>query len=139
MAKYNKFPPGITKELFERSAKAKLLGIDNTLPARLLPNAYRFAWEVMLPIQNMFGEEVWWDSLYRCPALNTAVGGSSTSDHMKAQAGDLHLKRTSPVIAHAMIKGSKIQLKQCIRYDWGNHLGLNASTLSQRNEYIVKD
>lgn len=139
MTKYRDFPPGITKEMFEQSETATKHGINNTMPVHLLPNARRFAWEVMKPVMELFPNKCKWNSLFRSQALNNHVGGSKTSEHLKASAGDLHVEGVAPNIVHAILKGSKIQLSQCIRYDWGNHLGLNPNRTLQKNEYLARD
>lgn len=42
-------------------------------------------------IRNHFKAPVMVHSGFRCPDLNTAVGGSSTSQHMKGEAADFHV------------------------------------------------
>lgn len=67
--------------------------IDNTLPEVLMDNAIQTC-EMLERIReylsDLAGKSVPMiiTSGYRCPALNTAVGSSSTSDHVKALAAD---------------------------------------------------
>ena len=72
-----------------RSDTADRLGIDNRLPKDLLPNVRRLIAEVLDPLREWYGKPVYINSGYRCEALNKAVGGSATSDHMKGRAADI--------------------------------------------------
>lgn len=78
---------------FCRSGTAARRGIDNTLPAELMPSAMKTL-QMLERIRQQLSELAGKDvpilitSGYRCPALNTAIGSSSTSDHLKASAAD---------------------------------------------------
>lgn len=78
---------------FCRSGTAARRGIDNTLPAELMPSAMKTL-QMLERIRQQLSELAGRDvpilitSGYRCPALNTAIGSSSTSDHLKASAAD---------------------------------------------------
>jgi zinc D-Ala-D-Ala carboxypeptidase len=68
-------------------------GIDNTLPAKLMPQALETAAmldRIRTVLSSIAGHDVpvLISSGYRCPALNAAVGGSANSDHLKALAAD---------------------------------------------------
>ncbi len=47
--------------------------------------------EPLEPLRQWYGKPIVISSGYRCPALNRAVGGANTSQHMKGEAADLHL------------------------------------------------
>lgn len=85
--------PHFTLAEFTASGMAKARGIDNTLPPELLPNARATA-EMLERIREVLAARAGYtvplllSSGYRCPALNLAVGSSSTSDHPRAQAAD---------------------------------------------------
>lgn len=74
---------------FVRSETADRRGIDNKLPKELLPNVKALVDNVLDPLREAYGKPVTVTSGYRCPALNKAVGGSATSDHMKGCAADI--------------------------------------------------
>lgn len=87
---YNKIMTGKYFNLSQltASATAKARGIDNT------PTADAVAWLGKLiakldEVCGRFGSAIVVSSGYRCPALNSAVGGVSTSQHVKGQAADL--------------------------------------------------
>jgi len=78
---------------FVRSDLAVRRGIDNRLPPELVPAALQTL-EMMERIRQRLSELARRDvpilisSGYRSPALNMAVGSSSTSDHPRAAACD---------------------------------------------------
>lgn len=74
---------------FVRSETADRRGIDNKLPKELLPNVQALINNVLDPLREAWGKPITVTSGYRCPALNKAVGGSATSDHMQARAADI--------------------------------------------------
>jgi hypothetical protein len=86
----------LSQESFQHSDKANELGINNTLPASLLPHAETYAKNCYEIILEVLGETPLLNSGYRCPALNAALPGSSkTSQHMTANAMDLHPQKRS--------------------------------------------
>jgi zinc D-Ala-D-Ala carboxypeptidase len=84
-----------TLEELTASSTAKAKGIDNT------PNAGVIEWlkygveHVLEPFRVELGKAVIITSGYRCPKLNKAVGGVSTSQHMKGQAADIQVTSKS--------------------------------------------
>ena len=74
---------------FVKSEKAEKKGIDNRLPKELLPNAQALIDNVLDPLRKAYGKPIVVSSGYRCEALNKAVGGSKTSDHMNGRAADI--------------------------------------------------
>jgi len=46
---------------------------------------------VLEPVRSHFGRAVLIHSGYRSPAVNSAIGGSKTSQHMKGEAADFHV------------------------------------------------
>ncbi len=77
-----------TIDEFCRSDTAKRRGIDNTLPDELRVAA-EYTLSRLDAIREAYGKPIVITSGYRCAALNKAVGGKPTSQHLKAQAADL--------------------------------------------------
>ena len=73
-----------------RSDTAAREGIDNKIPKEYLGNVLQLIEKVLDPLREKYGKPIIVTSGYRCPALNKAVGGSATSDHMKGCAADIH-------------------------------------------------
>ena len=71
------------------SITATRRGIDNTPNNEQLKNMELIADEVFEPLRNYVGGPIKINSFFRCPELNTAIGGSSKSQHCKGQAIDI--------------------------------------------------
>lgn len=83
-----------------RSDLAMRRGIDNTPPAEELKELHRLA-DYLDSVRENYGAPIRVSSGYRSPALNAAVGGKPTSQHLKGQAADLvtdDLKKLGNVI-----------------------------------------
>ena len=85
------------------STTAQRLGIDNTPAPELLPRLVRTA-EMLERIRATLGVPVTVTSGYRNRAVNTAVGGATTSDHTQGHAADIVAPRygTPTQIARAL-------------------------------------
>jgi len=64
-------------------------GIDNTPNDEQLNNMELIANEVFEPLRVWVGGPIKINSFFRSPDLNTAIGGSSKSQHCKGQAMDI--------------------------------------------------
>jgi zinc D-Ala-D-Ala carboxypeptidase len=64
--------------------------IDNTPTMQVIENLQDLVDNVLQPIRNEFGPVVI-TSGYRSPKLNTAIGGSATSDHCLGYAADFEV------------------------------------------------
>jgi zinc D-Ala-D-Ala carboxypeptidase len=71
------------------SKKARELGIDNTIPPLLMGNAKALAERLQI-IRDVLRVPVYISSGYRCEALNKAVGGAYTSQHLLCLAADIY-------------------------------------------------
>lgn len=74
-----------------KSYTATRLGIDNSLPDNLLPNARLVAEKILEPVRLYFSRPIIVSSWYRSPKLNKAIGGSLKSDHCKGCAVDFEI------------------------------------------------
>tara|TARA_R110002012_G_scaffold1286_1_gene5283 strand:- start:888 stop:1343 length:456 start_codon:yes stop_codon:yes gene_type:complete len=64
-------------------------GIENKPSEEQLKNMELVASEVFEPLRVWVGGPIKINSFFRCPELNTAIGGSSKSQHCKGQAIDI--------------------------------------------------
>lgn len=76
---------------FLRSSTATARKIDNTPSLDVVSNLQQLCVNVLEPMREHVGQAVVISSGYRSPALNKAVGGSSTSQHMTGEACDIHI------------------------------------------------
>jgi uncharacterized protein YcbK (DUF882 family) len=78
-------------------------GLPNALPKHLEGNLRALAENVLQPARDALGAiEV--TSAYRSPAVNKAVGGSKTSQHVQAQAADLKYSGGNDVLLEWLLE-----------------------------------
>ena len=78
-----------------RSETAKRKGISNMPTPQHIENFKKLAENVFQPIREHFGVPIHISSGYRSKALNTAVGGSLSSQHCSGEAIDIDMDGTS--------------------------------------------
>lgn len=83
-----KLSPHFTLTELIASQAAQRLKIDNTPAPELLPRMVLLA-ELLERIRERLGVPVTVTSGYRCPPLNRAVGGVTSSDHTQGHAADI--------------------------------------------------
>ena len=76
------------KEL-SRSSTAIQKKIDNTPNSEIVSNLKQLVDYILDPLRERYGKPIKVNSGYRCPALNKAVNGSKSSQHMKGLAADI--------------------------------------------------
>ena len=83
----------ISKHISDRegvySMTATRRGLDNTPDGEQLDNMKLLAEKVFEPLREWVGGPIRINSFFRGPELNTAIGGSSKSQHCKGQAMDI--------------------------------------------------
>ena len=83
----------ISKHISDRegvySITATRRGLDNTPDGEQLDNMKLLAEKVFEPLREWVGGPIRINSFFRGPELNTAIGGSSKSQHCKGQAMDI--------------------------------------------------
>ena len=76
-------------EELSKSASAERLAIDNTPPRAARKMLTILVEQLLDPIRRRYGAPIIVTSGYRCPALNTAVGGVANSHHIVGCAADI--------------------------------------------------
>ena len=76
-----------TEAIYSNTAKRR--GIDNTPSPSQVETMKITADKIFEPLRSWVGGPIKVTSMFRSPNLNTAIGGSKTSQHMKGQAMDL--------------------------------------------------
>lgn len=72
-----------------KSDTADRLGINNRCHKWHVTNMNALIDHVLDPLREAYGKPITVNSGFRCEALNKAVGGSPTSDHMNGAAADI--------------------------------------------------
>lgn len=86
------------------SSTAKQKRINNTPNPEVKKNLEKLCKEVLQPIRDKYGRAITVTSGYRCPALNKAVGGVATSQHLQGAAADIKCTATSKAVLFNIIK-----------------------------------
>ena len=74
-----------------KSSTATKHHIDNTPPADVIKNLQYGVDMILDPLRRIYGKPIIITSGYRCPKLNTLVGGVSNSWHTQGNAADIHV------------------------------------------------
>ncbi len=77
-----------------RSESAKRLGISNMPTPEHLENGKILADKIFEPIREFVGGPVYISSFYRSKSLNSAIGGSKSSQHCTMEAMDIDMDGT---------------------------------------------
>ena len=119
-----------TIEELTRSVTARNRSIDNTPNKSELANLRLLAESVLEPLRQAYGKPIVVSSGFRCAALNKAVGGSRTSQHLLGQAAGgryLHAgwgcedNKALFEVAASLVNTGKIKVGQLIDeygYSW---------------------
>ena len=108
------------------SETAEKKSIDNSPPPEIIENLTRLASELER-VQALLGAPLDISSGYRCAALNEAVGGSDTSQHVQGLAADFACPAFgTPLDVARAIQQSGIDFDQCVlEYGRWVHLSFN--------------
>ena len=85
----NQITKNFTLKELTYSATAVKKGIDNKPTEEHYKNMVSLCKNVLQPLREKLGKPITVNSCYRCPKLNTAVGGVKTSQHCNGQAADI--------------------------------------------------
>lgn len=66
--------------------------INNQPTKQIETNLNQLVDNILDPLREAYGEPIIVSSGYRCPELNKAVGGATSSQHTLGQAADIHTK-----------------------------------------------
>ena len=86
------------------------------VPAQYQPNVVTLVTTVLEPLRVELGRSIRILSGYRTAALNTAIGGSPTSQHRRAEAADLTTEHIRDVFRSLLGREQKLPSGQCILY-----------------------
>lgn len=122
------------------STTAARRGINNTPDAKVTERLTRLCKDVLQPLREAYGAPIVVSSGYRCPALNKAVGGANTSQHLSGEAADIRAISDLPAdnkrlfdCAKRLVDSGKIKVGQLIdeyEYNWV-HISLPGKKINQ--------
>ncbi len=124
-----------TVEEFISSDTAKSKKIDNTPSELVLSNLNMLCNNILEPLKTLIKKPIYISSGYRCLALNTAIGGSKTSQHMEGKAADIKAKGLTTEELFQLIIKSNLKFDQVIQeFDRWVHISWNNE--ANRNEKL---
>jgi len=91
---------------FSRSMTATRMGIDNSIPYRLIPNIEWLVNNVLQPLRDLRGMPIIVKSGYRTPALNSYIRSKPTSQHIKGEAADIDDLEDNNVLFKLIVKNN---------------------------------
>ena len=127
------------------SETAQKKGIDNTPTEEIKAHLTELGTKILDPLREAWGSGIIVKSGYRCPKLNKAVGGSSTSAHVLGFAADLkplngNITRFKSFVKN-WLKTSGIAFDQYINEFSGGsewvHIGLKNGSGKQRKAFLM--
>lgn len=142
----NNLSPHFTLNELIKSSTASRRGIDNSPTQEALENLTKLAQDVLEKIRTEYGKPLIVSSGYRCPKLNTRIGGAKNSDHVYGAAADIHTvsdtvtdNKNLFLLITQMAKEGKIKCRQIIdeyNYNWV-HVSINHSKNKVKNNEIL--
>lgn len=116
---------------FFLSSAADKLGISNfPEDPEVLFNLHKLVSNILVPVRKRINMPIIISSGYRCPKLNTAVGGAAHSYHMLGRAVDIYcannktLDEAIVAVNNVNLKAQLPVLKEFIRYKNFIHIAL---------------
>lgn len=114
-----------TLEQLTASGIALKRGISNVPTDEQIANLTELA-QTLDQVQLLLGSPLYIDSAFRCPKLNSAVGGAATSAHLEGYAADFVCPSFGdPRAICEAIGGSQIHFDQCIQEGTWVHLSVD--------------
>ncbi len=90
-------------------------GIDNTPANNQIVNLKRLCENILEPLRAMVDKPINVTSGYRSPSVNSGIGGSPTSQHMKGEAADINVENLTPQQLFDLIRNSELPFDQVIQ------------------------
>ena len=121
------------------TTKTGVPNIPNVNDINQLRNLCR---DILEPLREKLGCPLIVDSGFRSQAVNEAVGGVPTSQHLLGQAADIHstvqTSRIWDAINFLVINGS-LNIGQCIWYRKSQFVHVSLPTKTHNREFIIKN
>lgn len=99
--------PHFSLEELTRSSTATAKGIDNTPGEKARANLVRLCRDILEPLRSAYGAPMRITSGFRCQALNKAIGGVATSQHVKGEAADIDVGSDNAKLFHLAVELAK--------------------------------
>lgn len=127
--------PNFSLSELTASSTAKARNIDNTPPPAAVEALRDLATSILQPLRNRYGKPITVTSGYRSPALNKAVGGVATSQHLKGEAADIVCDNNRALwnLAVSMVKSGEITVGQLLNEKGLSWIHISLPSAKHRN------
>lgn len=129
-----------------KSQTALRKGIDNTPNEQVINNLKQLCINVLEKVRQYFNKPVSINSGYRSPKLNTAIGGSKTSQHVTGEAADIEIPGISNLELANWIKDNLKFDQLILEFHDKNipdsgwvHVSWNSNPTKNRNQVLTID
>ena len=133
----------------QEMCKTNVKGVSNAPDAKATANLYRVCgWleELRKEWNNTYGDgddPIIINSAFRCPAVNKAVGGSLTSNHLTGCAADIRVLGMEQLLRYAAIlldisDKTKKDFDEILMERKGNSLWLHFAVRPEKNRRKIK-
>lgn len=117
-------------------------GIDNIPPPEVIEKLRKLVVNCLDPLRKALGKSIHINSGYRSPEVNAnVVGSSTTSQHMKGEASDIHVDGYTNQQLIDKIRALRLPYDQLIDEQRGSSLWVHIShnaTGSQRVQWLTR-
>ena len=119
------------------SDTATRMGIDNSPDEEVEKKLRLLATTILQPLRDKYGKPITVTSGYRCTALNKAVGGVATSQHLKGEAADLVTDDVKALfnLAKQMVEDGQIEVGQLID-EYGRWVHISLPSNKHKNQIL---
>lgn len=121
---------------FVRSSTAHKLGINNTPPPEATLKLQALALRCLEPLRIALGRPIHITSGYRCTQLNSAVGGSATSQHKRGMAADIRVDGITPEQLKSFAVSILPEFDQIYAHTSGGFVHISYNTGHNRNQVL---
>ena len=99
--------------------------------------------DILEPLRDYVGSPIIVDSAFRSVAVNKAVGGVVTSQHLLGQAADIRSSVQSDIHLWAdindLVSIGTFNVGQCIWYRKSHFIHVSLPTSSHKNQFIIRN
>ncbi len=121
------------------SATARKLGLDNTPSPQARAALRLLVWNVLGPLRALVGQGLQITSGFRSPAVNEAVTGSASSQHMRGEAVDFIVHGVASIDIVSLILQSRLPFDQLIWYapERGGHVHVSFTARRENRRELL--
>jgi hypothetical protein len=131
----------LTKNFLLRELLVSQYAVRNEIAEQFNPSAAvvnnltALCENVLQPLRDRLRQSVNVTSGYRCEAVNTGIGGSATSQHLKGQAADINVPGKSIEWLFQYIKNSDLPFDQLIQ-EFDNWVHISYKPTNNRGQVL---